>query len=1135
MDDLSDRARLALEEMKWVRELARSLLGDKASADDVAQDAWLIASEKVPTDGRPQKPWLSRVVLNLVRMRARTAKRRLSREAAVADTILPVPTPAELAEQVELQRAVADEVLALTEPYRTTVLLRYVEGLSSVEIALRLQIPNGTVRRRLKTALDEIRRRLNHRADGPSGGWLAALIPFCYGRSSDAAAKGAAGSPLALAAVCVVTVCLSGFALWTIGGRDHERPRTSSTNLTHRNSADERSERALQSVPEWFAQAKVQPRRVAGVVTFEGKPVGDAVVRLGVRVGGAPPLLVGERHTLPDGSFDFGKQPATRYVVSAQASGRAPLSVSTDVADPGEHPDQLELSLAPCTSRIIGTVRDAAGAPVTRARLTTSDLAQAESDDHGAYDLCLPQGGRMRVDAEGYGSLEFPAYVAGESRRDVVLVPEVTIVGQVVDQTDRPVSHAVVKVTPEPTERPYATASQSTISEVDGHFQVAGIAPGKFELTAAADGLATDVPYTLIARSGASSIEPRHIVLSARTHVQGRVVMNGKPVAGARVGLWDHVQPFASSEIPEERAVSQLDGTFAFELAGRGAFNVEAAPFEVESPKLLNVNGTSIDLTVEVSKRPSLRGRVTRHGQPASDAEVDYLGATRLHSRSDRRGEFSFEGVSRGNARVYVVAADGKSFAFRDVSILDTKDTVNFDVELAFGGSVKGRVIDALSRPVAHVYVRLINSSADECGAMTDGNGAFDCVGLMGGDYKVGVYPTAALQRAFVATDPKGFPLVLVPDGSSAIENVELQINYEALSLRGRVVDDTGTPVPDCAVSAVGGDQPSHSLDGPPSLLLPSTVTASDGRFDLTNLAPGRYGLEVHAGDGARAELTGILAGADALEIRVPRSGAIEGELVGFTDPPVVHALMLSSAFGMGHFATVNGDRFSIEGLPAGTFPVEAVAGNQVDAQSVEVRAGETTHVALRARATVKLEGQIHEPGTATPTTGMVCEARPVVAGRVGDLTPMPVSLPSDLAGTFSVIAPVGRVRVSCRSTSGPLAVAGTDVDVLNNMERRLDLVAHRWLTGPPLDPGFALWSTVLPLTVRSIDPDGPATNSGLMVGDEILAVNGTVITGLLPDAASMVLSDPAVGVLNLSVARNNSSLTIEIVPVPLP
>jgi DNA-directed RNA polymerase specialized sigma24 family protein len=40
-------------EMGWVRQLARSLLRDGDAANDVAQEAFLVANQHPPEDGRP--------------------------------------------------------------------------------------------------------------------------------------------------------------------------------------------------------------------------------------------------------------------------------------------------------------------------------------------------------------------------------------------------------------------------------------------------------------------------------------------------------------------------------------------------------------------------------------------------------------------------------------------------------------------------------------------------------------------------------------------------------------------------------------------------------------------------------------------------------------------------------------------------------------------------------------------------------------------------------------------------------------------------------------------------------------------------------------------------------------------------
>ncbi|MEW6743899.1 MAG: sigma factor-like helix-turn-helix DNA-binding protein [Planctomycetota bacterium] len=52
-----------------------------------------------------------------------------------------MPGTDHLLHKVEIQREVCSTVLALREPYRSTVLLRYFEDLTASEIAARLDLP----------------------------------------------------------------------------------------------------------------------------------------------------------------------------------------------------------------------------------------------------------------------------------------------------------------------------------------------------------------------------------------------------------------------------------------------------------------------------------------------------------------------------------------------------------------------------------------------------------------------------------------------------------------------------------------------------------------------------------------------------------------------------------------------------------------------------------------------------------------------------------------------------------------------------------------------------------------------------------------------------------------------------------
>jgi hypothetical protein len=116
------------------------------------------------------------VLGNAVRKRARTEGRRRARERAAPPPDA-VPDAQALGERVEAQRLVADAVLALDEPYRSTVLLCYFEGLAPSEIARRQGLPAGTVRWRLCEALARLRARLEA-AYGERRRWQLLLLPL---------------------------------------------------------------------------------------------------------------------------------------------------------------------------------------------------------------------------------------------------------------------------------------------------------------------------------------------------------------------------------------------------------------------------------------------------------------------------------------------------------------------------------------------------------------------------------------------------------------------------------------------------------------------------------------------------------------------------------------------------------------------------------------------------------------------------------------------------------------------------------------------------------------------------------------------------------------------------------------------
>ncbi len=162
MDALPCSPEDLLAHTRWLRALARRLLQDPNDADDVAQDALVAALEHPPAPDRPLEPWLARVAANFARRRRRGEGRRRAREAAAA-SLEALPSPAELVERVSVQQDVVRAVLALDEPYRSTLLLRFFCDLSPADIAARQGIEPATVRQRLARGRAALRERLRER------------------------------------------------------------------------------------------------------------------------------------------------------------------------------------------------------------------------------------------------------------------------------------------------------------------------------------------------------------------------------------------------------------------------------------------------------------------------------------------------------------------------------------------------------------------------------------------------------------------------------------------------------------------------------------------------------------------------------------------------------------------------------------------------------------------------------------------------------------------------------------------------------------------------------------------------------------------------------------------------------------
>lgn len=159
----------------WVRGLARRLVYDDSQVDDVEQMTWLAALERPPRRGQP-RAWLAAVVRN-VASKTRRGEIRL-RERHLAAPGRPSPDePGDVLARAELHGRLVNELLALDEPYRQTLLLRFFERLPPREVARLMDAPVETVRVRTRRALERLRRRLDA-THGSRRGWMLAYAPL---------------------------------------------------------------------------------------------------------------------------------------------------------------------------------------------------------------------------------------------------------------------------------------------------------------------------------------------------------------------------------------------------------------------------------------------------------------------------------------------------------------------------------------------------------------------------------------------------------------------------------------------------------------------------------------------------------------------------------------------------------------------------------------------------------------------------------------------------------------------------------------------------------------------------------------------------------------------------------------------
>jgi len=417
----------------WVRALAGRLVSDPGHADDVAQETWVEVIESPARDARNVKGWLASIARNAARELGRKDSRREQRERAAARLESSVPSSEELVQRANLQREIAGHVVALPEPYRTVVLLRWYEGLLPREIAERLGRPVETVNTQLTRAHERLRAKLD-REHGNRSTWRALLVGLRVPRTPVAVGAGTLGGLLVATGwkigLCALMLVALGLSLW----RDAS---TMASDGVARSSASPREVEpaAVAAIADQSSvlDAGSERKLVVGADT-RGTPVvpsgpdfaqlethGRVVDERGVPMPGF--RLVASDSSLPrrepDGILD--------------ARGRTILD-SSEVERLREHPSDLD------------DVIRAKALPGLREAILGVDLAvESSTDAEGRYAIVV-QGnpdGRVQVESADAAWVLFTDGYEKPSRGIVqIAAPAIVLAGEVVDADGTPLEAA---------------------------------------------------------------------------------------------------------------------------------------------------------------------------------------------------------------------------------------------------------------------------------------------------------------------------------------------------------------------------------------------------------------------------------------------------------------------------------------------------------------------------------------------------------------------------------------------------------------------------------------------------------------------------------------------------------------------
>lgn len=585
------------------------------------------------------------------------------------------------------------------------------------------------------------------------------------------------------------------------------------------------------------------------------------------------------------------------------------------------------------------------------------------------------------------------------------------LVVTVVDEEKKPVSKASVafSLSDNPADTPsrpmFRCGEGPCTSGDDGSVEVR-LVPGTYSINVGGESV---VPKTFAARKLTEKSAPLTLDVQRGVVVSGRVVYSDGSPASEGVSL---------KAAPAVTLFQQTDasGSFTFSNAPRGPVTLKVQAGFGGSPgsgpvggvvggvgggvvfggdaartaaagKDVNAPATDVVLTMPPDGRISGTVVDSTTRQPIAEFQILPLrgqGPNRPATFNSNDGTFTIEHVPAGKIDVQATAAGYVRGTVSDVEVADGKTTTNVEVRLDPAARVTGRVSGRDGAPIAGVYVMVVESGprqgAIADSAATDSNGEFKLTSVPPGDRRL-----AFSKQGFLRQEKA------VESAASKESHVDVVLD-RGLELRGRVVDESGQPVPSASISAQApGDGSVGRSD-------------ADGSFVVSGLRDLHYALVARKNGFAEGRIDDVVPGGTAgpLTITLRRGATVTGHVSNVPAGTTWVGVNI-----IGDRTSTNGrvdssGSFSVTGVPDGNFTAEASAA--VPGSSSR-RSG---------RVQVSVVNATAAPVELTFTDGFTVQGRVTVGGKpAGGANVMFMSMSPAVAGASAPVAADGTYSVA--------------------------------------------------------------------------------------------------------------------------